>query len=376
MRILHLCDQNWVGMANAFVDAHRRHGHEARLVTLAECVNEFEEDICLRLPLLVGKPWHMALKRVMSRAHGDRARFEAAPDGVPEWRPRSRMEAAVFRLREELLWKPRIERAVRRYRLDEFDVYHLESGVGFYRDARFLRRMKERGAHVVCHYVGTDLRDRGVIPGVRAVSDLDLTCEWDHLALDPDLEYFFIPFDASVHEYRPPATDRLRISHAPRNRFVKGTDRLIAAVEAVRREVDIELDLIEGVTHEEAIARKRTSNLLVDQVGENTTATGYGMNSLEAMAMGIPCMTTIRGEYAEFLAPHPFFEVEEDRLEGQLLALARDPTVLLERSRACREWVERTHGVDRVVSRIYDVYRTRGWMDEDGSAVPPGGTTA
>ena len=82
VRILHLCDQNWVGMANAFVDAHRRHGHEARLVTLAECVNEFEEDICLHLPLLVGKPWHMALKGVMSRAHGGRPKFEAAT----EWR--------------------------------------------------------------------------------------------------------------------------------------------------------------------------------------------------------------------------------------------------------------------------------------------------
>ncbi len=39
MRILHVCDQNWVGMANAFVEAHRRHGHESRLVTLTECVN-------------------------------------------------------------------------------------------------------------------------------------------------------------------------------------------------------------------------------------------------------------------------------------------------------------------------------------------------
>lgn len=369
MRILHLCDQNWVGMANTFVEAHRRHGHESRLVTLAKCVNEFEEDVCLRLPLLQGAPAHMALKRVMNRLHGDRPKFRPAPDGVPEWRTRGPLEAALFGLRETVLWKPRIERAIREHALDTYDFYHLESGVGFYRDARFLRRVRARGARIVCYYLGTDLRDRGVVPAVRDISDLNLTCEWDHLKFDPSLTYFFIPFDTSRWEYRTPPVDRLRICHAPRNRLVKGTERLLAAVERVRREADVELDLIEGVTHAEAMRRKRRANLLVDQVGANTSATGYGMNSLEALALGIPCLTTMTPDYARFLEPHPFLLVDEERLEEQLLALARNPSALAERSRAGREWVERVHGADRVVEGIYRLYRERGWMDEEGRAV-------
>jgi glycosyltransferase involved in cell wall biosynthesis len=358
-------------MANAFVEAHRRHGHEARLVTLCECVNEFEEDICLHLPMLRGTSGHMALKGVMNRIHGHRPKRVRPPgEGPPIWRPRSRLEAALFRFREEVLWGPRIRRAIARHRLDTFDIYHLESGVGFYRDARFLREMKRRGKRIVSYYLGTDLRDRGVFPSIREISDLNLTCEWDHLEIDPTLEYFFIPFDASRHEFREPRVDKLRIVHAPRNRAVKGTELLLAAVERARRSVDFSLDLIEGLTHGEALRRKRAGNLLVDQVGDHG-ATGYGMNSLEAMAMGIPCLTSMTPSLAEFLEPHPFLLETPETLEDRLVALARDPGSLAERARAGREWVERVHAADRIVERIYATYRRLGWMDEAGNAVPP-----
>jgi glycosyltransferase involved in cell wall biosynthesis len=270
-----------------------------------------------------------------------------------------------------VLWRPRIERAIRKHRLDEFDVYHLESGVGFYRDARFLREMKRRGKRIVSYYLGTDLRERGYIPAVRAISDLDLTCEWDHLALDPDLTYFFIPFDPDRWEWREPDTHRLRIIHAPRNRWIKGTDVLLAAVERARRRADLEIDLVENVTHRESMARKRRANLLVDQVGDHG-ATGYGMNSLEALAMGVPCMTSMLPDYAEFLGDHPFLLTTVETIEDQLVELARNPSTLAGRSRAGREWVERTHGADAIVERIYAIYRERGWMDDQGRAIPGG----
>lgn len=363
MKILHLCDQNWVGMASAFVAAHRRAGNEARLVTMARCVNEFDEDITLDLPLLQGTPWHMKLKRAMSALYGGRAKFvREARTGVPVWAPRGPLERAFFTLREEVLWKPRVTRAIREHALDTFDLYHLESGVEFFRDARFLKKVKARGARVVCYYLGTDLRDRGVIPAIREISDLNLTCEWDHLRLDPSLEYFFIPFEVGAVEFRPPPTDRLRIAHAPRNRAIKGTDLILAAIERARaRGAAIELDLIEGVTHAEAMRRKRAANLVIDQVGDHG-ATGYGMNSLEAFAMGIPCMTSMEPEYERFLADHPFLVTRPETLEAQLADLAREPAKLAERARRGREWVERVHGADQVVARLYSRYRERGWM--------------
>ena len=184
-------------------------------------------------------------------------------------------------------------------------------------------------------------------------------------ALDPSLTYFFLPFDASRYEYREPGTHKLRISHAPRNRFFKGTEQVIAAVERARAKVDLEFDLIEGVTHEEAIRRKRASNLVIDHVGEAGGTTGYGMNSLEALAMGIPCMTSMMDAYQTFLGDHPFLVTTPETLEAQLCELARNPQALLERSRRGREWVERVHGADRIVEKIYATYRDKGWMETE-----------
>jgi glycosyltransferase involved in cell wall biosynthesis len=373
LRFLHLCDQNWVGMANAFVAAHRRHGHESRLVTLCECVNEFEEDICLHLPLLQGHALHQALKGIMNTLHGGRPKYDSPSGGVPVWRPRSGVERALFRFREEVLWKPRIERAIREHRLDEFDVYHLESGIGFYRDARFLREMKTRGKKIVSYYLGTDLRERGAIPQVRELSDLSFTCEWDHLALDPSLTYFFIPFDAFLYEYEEPETDVLRVCHAPRNRALKGTQQVIEAVERAGRTVPLTFDLIEEVTHAEAVRRKRAANLLIDHLGDASSITGYGMNSLEALAMGIPCLTTMTPAYEEFLGDHPFLLATPETLEETLTELARNPGALAPRSRRGRQWVESVHGADRIVEGMYAKYRELGWMDDEGSASGRGG---
>jgi hypothetical protein len=305
----------------------------------------------------------MAMKRAMSALHGGRAKSTREKgSGVPLWSPRGPAERAFFAFRENVLWKPAIERAIREHELDTFDLYHLESGVEFYRDARFLKRMRARGAHVVCYYLGTDLRERGAIPAVRALSELNLTCEWDHLKLDPSLEMFFIPFDAGAHEFRDPAVDRLRIAHAPRNRLIKGTEIVLAAVERARgRGAAIELDLIEGVTHAEAMRRKRAANLVIDQVGDHG-ATGYGMNSLEGFALGIPSMTSMEPAYERFLGEHPFLLTRPETLEDQLVELARDPSVLVPRARRGREWIERVHGADQVVRRLYARYRALGWM--------------
>jgi hypothetical protein len=367
LKFLHLCDQNWVGMASAFVDAHRRAGHEARLVTMVECANEFDEDICLRLPFLQGTALHLAMKKGMDALHGGRPRFTVEEDGgVPQWKPRGAVERLFFKAREEILWKPRIERAICRHGLGDFDIYHLESGVGLYRDARFLREAKQRGAKIVCYYLGTDLRDRGAIPAVREIADLSFTCEWDHLGLDSSLEYFFIPFDASRYEYADPDAGPLRISHAPRNRWYKGTETILRAVERARSRVAVEIDLIEGVTHDEAIRRKRQSNLLIDQVG-NHGATGYGMNSLEALAMGIPCITSLTSSLERKLGDHPFLVATPESLTDLLVELASDPDRRREASRKGRSWVESVHDADAVVAGIYARYRELGWMGEGAS---------
>ena len=87
MRILHLCDQNWVGTASTFVKMHRRFGHESRMVTLAECREGYEEDVCLHLPFVKGTRLDMKLKGLVTRLHRNEPKWMA--DGALRiWRPR------------------------------------------------------------------------------------------------------------------------------------------------------------------------------------------------------------------------------------------------------------------------------------------------
>ena len=69
LRILHLCDQNWVGTASVFVKYHNKLGNYSRLVTLSRCATGFDEDICLNLPLMKGTPFDMLLKRIVNALH-------------------------------------------------------------------------------------------------------------------------------------------------------------------------------------------------------------------------------------------------------------------------------------------------------------------
>src|SRR6185369_446611 len=75
-----------------------------------------------------------------------------------------------------------------------------------------------------------------------------------------------------------------RIVHAPTNRTLKHTDLFLEAVRQLTEEgLPIDLDLIEGQTHSECMARKAQADIVFDQL-----AFGYGCNAVEAWGMGIP----------------------------------------------------------------------------------------
>jgi hypothetical protein len=91
-------------------------------------------------------------------------------------------------------------------------------------------------------------------------------------------------------ESYPPlvAHEGFRVAHAPTNRGMKGTQLVIDACQ----ELGLELDLIENVSYSACVYRKALADVLVDQVGNGEDwirrLNGYGVNGLEAMAMGQP----------------------------------------------------------------------------------------
>jgi glycosyltransferase involved in cell wall biosynthesis len=364
LKILHLCDQNWVGTASTFVKYHNKLGNYARLVTLSPCANRFEEDICLNLPLVRGSRLDMALKRLVGLVHSGAAKTEDV-GGMRIWKPRSSLERMLFTLRDTL-WAPRIYGAIERHDLLSFDIYHLESGSGFFRDSRIIKKLKAMGKKIVCYYLGTDLRDRGVIPEIDRLSDLKITTEFDHLSLHPDLRFSFLPFEIRDFAVREKENERLRICHAPRNRLLKGTARIVEVCRNMERKHGVELVLIEGRPHEEALRIKSTCDIAIDQIGDRG-GTGYGVNSLETLSMGIPTLTSFTPEFEAYLSDHPFITVNAATLPERLEQVIKDGRLRREKGMEGRRFVEKYHDAEKVTRSIYAMYRELGWLDENGN---------
>jgi hypothetical protein len=367
LRILHLCDQNWVGTASTFVKYHNKLGNYSRMVTLSRCRTGYEEDICLNLPMMQGSPADMALKKVVNLLHREAPKSEQR-ESKRVWRPRSRFEAMLFAARDRVA-APRIYRAVARYGLFDFDIYHLESGVGFFRDGRLIRRLKDAGKRIVCYYIGTDLRDRGVVPAIDRLSDLNITTEFDHLKLHPNLRFSFLPFEVSGFRPRESENQRLRICHAPRNRLFKGTARIIEVAREMERRHGVEFVLIEGRPHEEALRIKATCDVAIDQITD-IGGTGYGVNSLETLSMAIPTLTSFTPDFEAFLKDHPFIVVNPENLPEKLQQVILDRDLRRRKGAEGRRFVEKYHDAEVVVRSIYAIYRELGWTDEAGNFMP------
>ncbi|MDZ7316307.1 MAG: glycosyltransferase, partial [candidate division KSB1 bacterium] len=273
------------------------------------------------------------------------------PESIPiTWRPHTRAEKLLVDLRD-WLWRPLIERAVRRYGLDTFDVYQLDGGLDLYRNASFITEMKRRGKKVICCYTGSDLRTRGVIPAVDAISDLNVTVEFDHLALHPQIHYVGFPFDADcfqphLHHDNDKA---VRIGHAPTNRAAKGSDVIIPILRQLEAELGTETVLIEGLPYAQALALKQTCDIFVDQIGD----LGYGINSLEALAMEIPACSCLAPGFAEQFPNHPFIDVQADNLRQELVRLIAQPNLRREIGRKGKEWVKAHHDPVEVVRAVH-----------------------
>lgn len=356
-KILYISPEHVSGTMELFQRGHRQRGHECRYITFFPSSSGFPEDVCLNLPLMADSPLVKRIKRVLYRSSPEMAGRGDRPGHPPVWRSSTAAEAVFFFLRDRML-SGRIWRVIHQNRFDEFDLYHLDQGLDFFRDVRFARRMKARGAYVTCFYHGTDLRNRGVIPQVDAISSLNLTSELDLLGKHPNIHYLHIPFDVHRFQVKDWENDPLIIGHACRGvqaRHFKGTDRIIEVVKDLEKSHPVRLDLVEDLPNDECLRRKSRWDIAVDQVADRG-GWGYGVNSLESLSMGIPTCTRMNPECQKFFADHPFVNVDEENLKSELIKLVENREYRRSKAKEGRAWVERRHGLESVMDELYGYY--------------------
>jgi len=351
-RILHLAPFNTSGVPITLVRAERELGFESRLITLGRDPRGYEEDVCLDLPFLnfAGTRWAKKFFSNPARLQVTNVRRKPAPI-PPTWTPHSVPEKWLVAFRESV-WQKKIAPAMAEVDFWNFDLYQLEGGLEFFRDGRTVLELKKRGKKILCLYTGSDLRTRGVIPAIDRAADLHLTLEFDHLALYPRLQHVFFPLDVCRFTPAPPnMSNRIVIGHAPTNRAAKGSDTIIAVVKSLTGEFLVELELIEGLPHHEALRRKAHCDIFIDQIGD----LGYGINAIEALAMGICTCTALAADFADKYPDHPFVEINAENLRERLLWLCRHPEERQRLQQYGRAWVEKMHDARQVVRRIHEL---------------------
>jgi hypothetical protein len=181
-----------------------------------------------------------------------------------------------------------------------------------------------------------------MIREIHAASNLNLTSEFDLLSLYPDLHYLPIPYDCSHLPDSTTPGKKIRIIHTPSNPDAKGTHLIEPVLQRIAKVRDIEYRILTGVSNDRVIEEKKRSHIAIEQIG-NFGGTGYGVNSLETLAMNIPTLTEFTPDYARFLTNHPFVLVTKDTLDQTLLRLIDDEEYRKRAGAMGRQWVEKNH---------------------------------
>jgi len=333
-------------MPHDFVKMHKMFGAESRLITLFRNTVNFEEDICLDFKLPAGKSAKLWRDSKIETTTIQKLKYN---------QPKNILEKFYFYLRDERN-KGKITQAINNYNLLNYDIYHFDGGMDFFRDLRFAKELKKRKKKIVCCYFGSDLRTRGIFKELEEMSDLNLTVEFDHLSVHKNINFLYFPFDEKKFEIKKRNNSKIRIIHSPTNRKYKGTDKILKVIDEVNKIREIEFILMENVERSRVLEIKSGCDLAIDQVGGELGGSGYGKNSIENLSMGVPTFTEFSDDYLKFIKSNPFIHSTIDTLKENLIKVIDNAALRNELTLKGKEWVQDHHSFSAVNETLLSYY--------------------
>ena len=236
------------------------------------------------------------------------------------------------------------------------DIFHFSFGLTLVPKSVQFPLLRAARKKSVVHYLGSDIRGKTRAELEWATrADAEVVGSYDAIRWVPHAEVIPPGIDLAAHPPAPP-TDRVRplVVHAPSSRRRKGTEHVIAACESL----DVDLELIEGLHHEDAKRRYREADIVVDQLN----AGWYGVFAIEAMALGKPVVTFLHTEAVRrteqaFGVRVPIVNASAESLRDRLGELvAAGPAERRRLGAASRAYVEQVHDLERIADRLLDLY--------------------
>lgn len=239
--------------------------------------------------------------------------------------------------------------------LPRTDVFHFIFGLTLVPQSLQFPILRATRRRSVMHYLGSDIR--GKTPEQLAYgkkAGAEIVGSYDAIRWVPGANVIPPGIDLTNLDPTPPS-ERARpvILHAPSSRGRKGTEHVIAAVEGL----DADLEIVEGLHHDEAFERYRNADIVVDQL----KAGWYGLFAIECMALGKPVVTflheeAVRRTEGAFDTKVPIVSATAETLREQLRPLVADAAERRRLGEASRAYVELVHDQERVTDRLLDVY--------------------
>jgi glycosyltransferase involved in cell wall biosynthesis len=305
LQVVH-CPVNTAGVPWQNVQALRARGVDARLVVFERYKLHPEADLCLDRPDgLVGRQ-------------------------LVQWRALARL-------------------------LPHTDVFHFYFGLTLVPKSLQFPILRAARRKSVFHFLGSDIRGKSpdeLAYGRRAGAQI--VGSYDAARWVPEAEVVPPAIDLRDYPAVPPSgRGRPVILHAPSSRSRKGTEHVVAAAAGL----PAELEIVEGLHHDEARRRYERADIVVDQLN----AGWYGLFAIEAMALGKPVVSFLHDEAVRrteeaFGLEVPIVRATKDTLEDVLRRLVESPDERRRVGAASRAYVERVHDLDRMADRLLDIY--------------------
>lgn len=243
---------------------------------------------------------------------------------------------------------------------DAADVVHHQNGLHLYE-----KWDKGNQKRTLVHHHGTRLRSHPheVVAEAASVGAFQVVSTVDLLADCPVAHWLPGPceFDviAPYRQLRKHERKVIRIGHSPTNRIAKNTSAILRGLNLLSQRVGIEVDLIEQVEWSACLSRKGLCDIYIDQL-----TNGYGNNSVEAMAMGIPIVSgwadpTDRELFIQAVGVEPpFVEATPENLAEKLEPLVRSKVLREEWGYRGNGFAKVFHSEERVVAQLQRIYQS------------------
>lgn len=265
---------------------------------------------------------------------------------------------------------------------DVFHFYRAQSFLGEFRDLLLLRRLNKK---IIMHFFGSEVRRHDIarkyqyhyaddlgfndakeaekskrVEKIRMYADALIVPDYEVLEYVSGAEVVPLTYDAdtiSKIKTKTSTGNKIKILHAPSNRIIKGTDKIIEVVSRIKRDFfkkyDIDFKLIENVNHDQALDNYAEADIIIDQLRLGM----YATLSIESMALGKPVVCYIRDDVAKNYPDCPVVNASFDNLYEKLKMLIEDKNKRFELGKKGIEYAKKHHHPTVIAKQFIKIYK-------------------